>query len=144
MFFGEYVHTIDAKGRVIIPAKLREALGDDFIIAKGLDSCLAVYPRDQWNQLEAKLQALPMNQPETRAFARFFFAGAMEGEVDKQGRVMVAPHLRAYAKLQKDVVIAGAGNRLEIWDKAVREQYLAGSQSPEEMAQRMGEMGFLI
>lgn len=144
MFFGEYEHTIDAKGRVIIPAKLREELGDNFIIAKGLDGCLSVYPRAQWNELESKLQALPLNQPETRAFVRFFFAGAMEGEVDKQGRVMISPPLREHARLQKDVVVAGAGNRLEIWDKDVRAQYMAGNQSPEEMALRMGELGFLI
>ena len=123
MFFGEYEHTIDAKGRVIIPARLREALGEQFMITKGLDGCLFVYPMDQWRAFEEKLQALPLNQPSARAFARFFFSGAMEGELDKQGRVMVPPNLREYGKLSKDIVIAGAGTRLEIWDKDVRAQY---------------------
>lgn len=144
MFFGEYEHTIDVKGRLIIPARLREALGSVFMITKGLDGCLAVYPMEQWADFEAKLQALPMNQPSARAFARFFFSGATEGELDKQGRVMLPPNMREYAKLEKDVIIAGAGNRLEIWDKATRDAYLAETESPEEMAAKMSEMGFLI
>ena len=129
MFFGEYEHTIDAKGRVIIPARLREALGEQFMITKGLDGCLFVYPMDQWAAFEEKLQALPLNQPSARAFARFFFSGAMEGELDKQGRVMVPPNLREYGKLSKDIVIAGAGTRLEIWDKEVRAQYTSKSRT---------------
>ncbi|MGM9525064.1 MAG: division/cell wall cluster transcriptional repressor MraZ [Peptococcaceae bacterium] len=144
MFFGEYEHTIDTKGRVIIPAKLRDALGESFIIAKGLDGCLSVYSMEQWTAFEAKLQALPLSQPDARAFARFFFSGATEGELDKQGRVMIPPNLREHAGLTKDVVIAGAGNRLEIWDKEKREQYLATTASPEEMAAKMSDMGFLI
>ncbi|MBR4944598.1 MAG: division/cell wall cluster transcriptional repressor MraZ [Peptococcaceae bacterium] len=144
MFFGEYEHSIDAKGRLIIPAKLRDALGANFMITKGLDGCLSVYPMDQWAEFEAKLQALPMNQPSARAFARFFFSGATEGELDKQGRVMLPPNMREYASLTKDVVITGAGNRLEIWDKAARDAYLAETESPEEMAAKMSDMGFLI
>ena len=115
MFFGEYEHTIDAKGRVIIPARLREALGEQFMITKGLDGCLFVYPMEQWNAFEEKLQALPLNQPSARAFARFFFSGAMEGELDKQGRVNLASPLISYANLQKDCVIIGTGDRLEVW-----------------------------
>ena len=144
MFFGEYEHTIDAKGRVIIPARLREALGDQFMITKGLDGCLFIYPMEHWNAFEEKLQALPLNQPSARAFARFFFSGAMEGELDKQGRVMVPPNLREYGKLSKDIVIAGAGTRLEIWDKEVRAQYNAQCQTPEDMAASMSDIGFLI
>ncbi len=144
MFFGEYEHTIDVKGRIIIPARLREALGDSFMITKGLDGCLSVYPMEQWAEFEAKLQALPLNQPSARAFARFFFSGATEGELDKQGRVMLPQNLREYAKLEKDIVIAGAGSRLEIWDKGTRDAYLAENESPEEMAANMSEMGFLI
>ena len=85
-----------------------------------------------------------MNQPSARAIARFFFSGATEGELDKQGRVMLPPNMREHAKLNKDVVIAGAGNRLEIWDKTVRDEYLAETESPEEMAAKMSDMGFLI
>lgn len=144
MFFGEYEHTIDAKGRLIIPSKLRDALGDSFIIAKGLDGCLTVYSQEQWAIMENKLQALPMNQPEARAYVRFFFSGAMEGELDRQGRVMLPANLREYAGLTKDVIITGAGNRLEIWDVAKRDAYLKTTSSPEAMAQKMGEMGFMI
>lgn len=144
MFFGEYEHTIDAKGRVIIPSKLRESLGEQFMITKGLDGCLFLYPMDQWAEFEEKLQALPLNQPSARAFARFFFSGAMEGELDKQGRVMLPANLREYGKLSKDVIIAGAGTRLELWDKEVRAQYNEQCQSPEEMAVNMSDIGFLI
>ena len=144
MFFGEYEHTIDAKGRLIIPSKLRESLGDSFIIAKGLDGCLTVYSQEQWAIMENKLQALPMNQPEARAYVRFFFSGAMEGELDRQGRVMLPANLREYAGLNKDVIITGAGNRLEIWDVAKREAYLEQMASPEAMAKKMGELGFMI
>ena len=99
---------------------------------------------EQWTVFEEKLQALPLNQPSARAFSRFFFSGATEGELDKQGRVMLPINLREYARLQKDVIIAGAGNRLELWNKEVRDAYLAKSQTPEELAMNMSEMGFLI
>jgi MraZ protein len=99
---------------------------------------------EQWEAFEAKLQALPLSQPSARAFARFFFAGAMEGELDKQGRVMLPPNLREHAKLTKDILITGAGNRLEIWSKDIRDGYIADSQTPEELAMNMGDMGFLI
>ena len=144
MFFGEYEHTIDAKGRVIIPARLREELGETFVITKGLDNCLSIYPMEQWTAVEEKLQSMPMSQPEVRAFVRFFFSGAAEGELDKQGRVMLPPNMREHARLTKDVVIAGAGNRLEIWDRDTRDQYLTSTASPEEMAAKMSELGFLI
>ena len=144
MFRGEYEHTIDAKGRIIIPAKLRDALGEQFIVTKGLDGCLFVYPMEQWAILEEKLQALPLNQPSARSFARFFFSGATECELDKQGRIMLPPNLREYGNLTKEVMITGAGNRLEIWNKSVREAYIAESQTLEELASAMSDMGFLI
>lgn len=144
MFFGEYEHTIDAKGRVIIPAKLRDGLGEQFVVTKGLDGCLFVYSLEQWHAFEKKLQELPLNQPNARAFARFFFSGASEGEMDKQGRVMLPANLREYGNLVKDVIITGAGNRLEIWSKENWHKYQAAGQSPEEMALSMSEMGFLI
>lgn len=144
MFFGEYEHSIDAKGRVIIPAKLREALGEHFIITKGLDECLFVYPMEQWRAFEEKLQALPLNQPSARAFSRFFFSGATEGELDKQGRVMLPQNLRDYGGLSKEIVITGSGNRLEIWDKDKWESYLANGQTPEDLALAMSDGGFLI
>ena len=145
MFLGEYQHSIDAKGRVIIPAKFREDLGEEFILTKGLDGCLFVYPMDQWKELEQKLKSLPLTQKDARAFARFFFAGASEGELDKQGRVMIAPQLREYGNLSKDIMIIGVANRLEIWDVDKWQQYNDdGDLSFEQLAETMGQYGLDI
>ena len=123
MFMGEYLHIIDGKGRVIIPAKFREALGERFIATKGLDHCLFVYPQDEWQVLEQKLKALPFTQPDVRAFVRFFFSGATECEVDKQGRILLPANLRDYAQLEKDVVLVGVSTRVEIWSQALWAEY---------------------
>lgn len=144
MFCGEYEHSLDTKGRIIIPAKLRDSLGEQFMITKGLDGCLFVYSMEQWKEFEEKLQALPLNQKDSRAFARYFFSGAMDIEPDKQGRVIIPQNLRDHAGLTKDIMIIGAGTRLEIWDKDTYETYMANSQSPEELAAAMSEIGFLI
>lgn len=144
MFCGEYEHSLDTKGRIIIPAKLRDSLGEQFMITKGLDGCLFVYSMEQWKEFEEKLQALPLNQKDSRAFARYFFSGAMDIEPDKQGRVIIPQNLREHAGLTKDIMIIGAGTRLEIWDKDTYEAYMANSQSPEELAAAMSEIGFLI
>ncbi len=120
---GEYLHTIDAKGRLILPAKFRDALGDVFVVTKGLDKCLFVYGKDEWAILEEKLKQLPLAKAEARAFVRFFFAGAAEVECDKQGRVLVPANLRDYALLDKDVIVLGVSNRVEIWSKATWDEY---------------------
>jgi MraZ protein len=120
---GEYLHTIDAKGRLILPAKFREELGELFIVTKGLDNCLFVYAKEEWAILEGKLKQLPLAKPEARAFVRFFFAGAAEVECDKQGRVLLPTNLRDYAQVEKDVVILGVSNRVEIWSKSVWDSY---------------------
>jgi MraZ protein len=120
---GEYLHTIDAKGRLILPAKFREELGELFIVTKGLDNCLFVYAKEEWAILEGKLKQLPLAKPEARAFVRFFFAGAAEVECDKQGRVLLPTNLREYAQVEKDVVILGVSNRVEIWSKSVWDSY---------------------
>ena len=114
MLTGQYTHSIDAKGRVNFPAKLREELGERFIITRGLDNCLFVYSVDEWDQLAAKLHELPISK--SAPLNRFFFAGAAEAEPDKQGRVLLPAHLREYAGLDRDVTIAGVSNRAEIWD----------------------------
>ncbi|WP_027091082.1 division/cell wall cluster transcriptional repressor MraZ [Cohnella thermotolerans] len=143
MFLGEYQHSIDDKGRIIIPAKFREALGPDFIITRGLDNCLFVYPRQEWNQLEQKLKQLPMMKSDARAFTRFFFSGASECEWDKQGRVNVPSHLREYAKLDKDCIVIGVSTRVEIWDKATWEAYNQQSQeSFNEIAEKLVDFDF--
>jgi MraZ protein len=123
MLLGEYQHSIDGKGRVILPAKFREELGENCIATKGLEKCLFVYPKQEWSTIESKLKQLPLAKAEARAFVRFFFSGAAELECDKQGRVLVPANLRDYATLDKDIVIIGVLNRIEIWDKTAWEEY---------------------
>ena len=117
MFMGEYNHTIDAKGRLIIPARFRELLGEEFILTKGLDGCLSIYPLDEWNAFETKLRALPLTNKNARTFTRFFVAGATNCELDKQGRILVPQTLREFAGLEKEVVLTGNLDRIEIWSK---------------------------
>lgn len=117
MFMGEYNHTIDAKGRLIVPSKFREELGEEFVVTKGLDDCLFVYPLDEWAHIEEAFRKVPLTNKKARDFVRFFFAGAASCEVDKQGRILLPPSLRAYAGLEKEIVSAGVLNRVEIWDK---------------------------
>ena len=117
MFMGRYNHTIDPKGRLSIPSKYREILGDEFVVSRGMDGCLFVYAGDDWNAFEQKLTSLPLINKEARQFARFFLAGAAAVEVDKQGRILLPAHLREFAGLEKDVVLVGVGSRVEIWSK---------------------------
>lgn len=115
MFLGEYQHGIDDKGRVIMPARFREQLGGTFIVTRGLDGCLFVYPLDEWVKLANEMQNLPLAKKDARAFSRLLFSGAAEVECDKQGRVSVPSVLRDYAGIEKDVVIVGISERIEIW-----------------------------
>lgn len=117
MFMGEYSHTIDPKGRLIIPSKFREQLGDEFVLTKGLDGCLSIYPMDEWGGFEEQLRSLPLTNKNARTFSRFFVAGATSCELDKQGRILVPGTLREFAGLEKDVVLTGNINRIEIWSK---------------------------
>ncbi|NLP37505.1 MAG: division/cell wall cluster transcriptional repressor MraZ [Firmicutes bacterium] len=123
MFMGEYQHVLDAKGRMIMPARFREELGERFVITRGLDNCLFVYPLSEWTLLEQKLKTLPFTRSDARAFMRFFFSGAAECELDKQGRILIPNNLRDHAKLKKDVVVIGVSNRVEIWSQEVWDQY---------------------
>lgn len=123
MFMGEHQHAVDGKGRLIMPAKFREELGERFVVTRGLDNCLFVYPMPEWNSLEQKLKSLPFTRSDARAFMRFFFSGASECELDKQGRVLIPNNLREHAKLLKDVVVIGVSNRVEIWSQEVWGQY---------------------
>jgi len=117
VFTGEYNHTVDEKGRLIIPSKFREELGNEFVVTKGLDGCLFVYENDEWKKFEEKLKALPLTNKDARAFARFMLAGAAMVEVDKQGRILLPVNLRIFAELDKDVVLLGVGGRIEIWNR---------------------------
>lgn len=143
MFMGEYQHTIDEKGRMIIPAKFREALGAQFIVTRGLDSCLFVYPKEEWAVLEQKLKSLPLMKSDARAFTRFFFSGATECELDKQGRINIPNTLCEYAKLEKECVVLGVSNRVEIWSKEVWTSYFQQSeQSFNEIAEKLVDFNF--
>ena len=143
MFMGEYRHTIDAKGRMIVPAKFREGLGEQFVLTRGLDQCLFGYPMNEWKLIEEKLKALPLTKKDARAFTRFFFSGATECELDKQGRVNIASSLLNYAKLEKECVVIGVSNRIELGSKVIWEQYTEEQEdSFAEIAENM--IGFDI
>ncbi len=116
-FIGEHFHTIDTKGRVIIPQKFRDILGNNFYVSKGLDGCLWIHPEADWDAFMDKLQKVSATMKKGRDFKRFFLGGATDVELDKQGRILVAPSLRTYACLEKDVVFVGVGQRIELWDK---------------------------
>ena len=115
MFMGRYNHTIDPKGRLSIPSRYREVLGDEFVVSRGMDGCLFVYGIDDWKVFESKLASLPLINAEARQFARFFLSGAQYVSVDKQGRILLPQDLREFAHLDRDVVLAGMGGRIEIW-----------------------------
>ncbi|TYA13702.1 division/cell wall cluster transcriptional repressor MraZ [Paenibacillus faecis] len=143
MFMGEFQHSIDEKGRMIIPAKFRDLLGTSFVVTRGLDQCLFVYPLQEWEVLEQKLKALPLMKSDARAFTRFFFSGATECEWDKQGRVNLPANLRQYAKLEKDCVVLGVSNRVEIWSKDTWEQYFQQSEDTfNEIAEKLVDFDF--
>ncbi len=143
MFMGEYNHTIDAKGRLIVPSKFRETLGDTFVVTKGLDGCLFVYDNEEWGVFEEKLKSLPITNKEARQFVRFFLAGAAEVEVDKQGRILVPNVLREFAELNKDVVLIGVASRIEIWSKE-RFEGMTAYEDMDEIAEHMAELGLGI
>lgn len=143
MFMGEYQHTIDDKGRMIVPAKFRDTLGHMFVVTRGLDNCLFVYPMKEWAVLEQKLKALPLMKSDARAFTRFFFSGATECELDKQGRVNIPNNLREHARLDKDCMVIGVSNRVEIWSKDIWAQYaLASEESVNETAEKLVDFNF--
>src|SRR3990167_8766331 len=122
MFIGEYAHAIDAKGRMAIPSKIRRDLGSGAVVTRGIDNCLWVFPKKEWQALAEKLAALPLSDANSRAFSRLMLAGAMEVEFDSQGRALLPGYLRIYAGLKREAVIAGLYNRLEIWDAATWRQ----------------------
>lgn len=142
MFMGEWQHTLDTKGRLIVPARFREQLGERFVVTRGLDHCLFVYPPEEWAILEEKLKALPLTKGDARRFVRFLFSGATECELDKQGRITLPANLREYGKLDKDVVVIGVSNRVEIWAKEHWEDYVEeASASYEEIAEKIVDLG---
>lgn len=142
MFIGEYHHSIDDKSRVAIPVKFREELKRGAVVTKGLDSCLVVYPQAQWQALAEKLSSLPISQSNTRAFSRFLLSGAMDVELDKQGRMLLPDYLRQYAKMGRKVIVVGLHTRLEIWDEAQWNAYRAKTEEASiQIAEQLGDIG---
>jgi len=142
MLLGEYRHNLDVKGRVSIPSKFRGDLGTAFVVTKGLDNCLFIYSKEEWVTFENKLKNLPLTNQDARSFIRFFFAGATECEVDKQGRILIPQNLREYANIQKDVVIVGVATRAEIWNTENWNKY-AGPDALDvsKIADQMSNLG---
>ena len=143
MLIGEYTHTIDTKGRMAVPAKFREKLGGPgAILTRGLDKCLFLFTAKDWEPMVQKISALPITQSNSRAFSRLMLAGAMEVELDQQGRILLPDYLREYAGLKKVAVVAGLYNRVEIWDEATWKAYKNKTEAQsDEIAERLGELG---
>ena len=145
MLTGEFNHSIDAKGRLIIPSKFRENLGENFVITKGLDGCLFLYPDNEWKTFEEKLRTLPLTNKDARIFTRFFLGSAVDGGLDKQGRVLISSALRNFAHLEKEVVLVGVLDRVEIWDKAKwDENNTEVEENMDDIAAHMEDLGLSI
>lgn len=142
MFIGEFQHNLDNKGRIAVPAKFRNKLTGGAIVTRGLDHCLFVFSNKDWEVLAQKLIALPLAQANSRAFARLMLAGAVDAELDKQGRILIPDYLRGYAGLKKQAAIAGLYNRIEIWDSESWKQYKTKTESAsDEIAEKLSELG---
>ena len=141
LFIGEYQHSLDSKNRIIVPAKLREGLGNKFVITKGLDGCLYAYPLEEWKILEDKVKTLPLTNKDARTFVRFFFSGACEVELDKQFRGLIPQNLKEYAKIEKDIVSIGVLSRVEIWSKEMWENYNDLNVDFDYIAEKMNDLG---
>jgi len=142
MFIGEYQHNLDTKGRLAVPVKFREKLAGGAIITRGLDHCLFLFTAKEWEILAQKLVALPLAQANSRAFVRLMLAGAMDVEIDSQGRILIPDYLRKYAGFKKLAVIAGLYNRIEIWDSEKWQEYKTKTEgSSDEIAEKLGELG---
>ena len=142
MLIGEYEHSIDTKGRLIMPSKLKEDIGEKFVVTKGLDGCLFVYSQAEWKTFEEKLRTFPLTNKDARALIRFFLAGAMECEIDKQGRFLIPGNLREFAGLEKEVVVIGVLNKIEIWSKDKWLKYSEEeNKSADEIAEKMSSLG---
>lgn len=142
MFIGEYKHNIDSKGRLAVPAKFRGMLNEGAVVTKGLDNCLFLYSREEWQKMAEKFAKLPISQAKARAFARHMLAGAMEVEFDSQGRINIPDYLVIFAKLEKKTIVAGVFDRLEIWDEEAWEKYKAGTEAESsEIAETLADLG---
>lgn len=142
MFLGKYQHSLDSKARITIPSRFRDALGERFIATKGLDSCIFIYPLEEWKLIEEKLHALPLARADVRSFVRFFFSGASELDIDKQGRAVLSGNLRDYAGIDRDVAIIGVGARIEIWAADKWEEYNESAEASfAQIAENLVDLG---
>lgn len=137
MLQGEYQHTLDAKGRLILPVKIREDLGATFFLTKGLDGCLDIYPMEEWIKFSERINSLRASSKEARRLKRYFIGSAVECEPDKQGRFLISPALREFAKIDKEVTVLGMGDHVEIWSKEVYYDYENDDVSIEEIAEML-------
>ncbi len=142
MFIGEYSHSIDQKGRLAIPAKFRKALAEGAVVTRGIDKCLFIYSKAEWQKLAEKLTSLPLSQANSRAFARLMLAGAVDVDIDSQGRVLIPDYLRKYAGFKKRTVVAGLYNRLEVWDSDTWQTYKERTEKESgDIAEKLSELG---
>ena len=142
MFLGEYAHTIDDKGRMAVPAKFRNTLKSGAVVTRGLDNCLFLFSKEEWEKLANQIASSPINKANTRAFGRFMLAGAMEAEFDRQGRILLPEYLRQYANLKKRAIVAGLYNRIEIWEETAWQRYSKVTQKNSgKIAEELGELG---
>ena len=142
MFIGEYKHTIDEKGRVAVPVKFRGKLSEGVVITRGLDNCLFVYSLTEWDKIAQQLADMPLSQTNARAFSRLMLAGAMEAEIDRQGRIIIPNYLRSFASISKNVVMAGLYNRIEVWDEKNWQEYQKKNESEvENIAEKLTDWG---
>lgn len=142
MLIGEFHYNIDQKGRLMIPSKFRQRFGLEAIVTRGIDKCLFIFPKDEWEKVVEKLLKLPLSQANSRAFTRLILAGAHQVEIDNQGRILIPENLRNYAEITKRVAIVGLYNRLEIWDERIWEEYKKESESQaQDIAEKLSELG---
>ncbi|MEA2064796.1 MAG: division/cell wall cluster transcriptional repressor MraZ [Patescibacteria group bacterium] len=142
MFIGEYQHNIDEKGRLAIPVKFRVELKRGAVVTRGLDNCLFLYTKEEWEKLAGKLSALPFSKSDSRAIGRLMLAGAMDVKIDKNGRVVLPDYLRRFANIKKRIIVAGLYNRLEIWDETIWNKYKLNTEKKSgKIAEALGEMG---
>lgn len=145
MFIGEYQHSIDNKNRLIIPARFRDGLGEKFVMTKGMDASLFVYPMEEWSIMEEKLKALSFIKKDVRAFVRMFFSGATQCELDKQGRILIPANLMSHAEISKEAAIIGVSTRVEIWAKEVWQAYLQSENMDyDSLSEKMSELNLEI
>ncbi len=142
MFIGEYNHAVDPKKRLALPSKFRNELGKTVVVTRGLDKCLFVYPLEVWQDLAQKLGTMPIGESATRAFVRLMLAGATDVQMDAQGRVLIPDYLKDYAQIDRDVIVAGLFNRLEIWDQERWQEYKRDAEkNTDEIAENLGKLG---